>query len=223
FQQFAAAPESTVILNEDDLECQAIARQIGVRAVSFSPATNPDLKLGVPGAHNRANAAAALAAARTLGVERAVALKALATFRGTRRRLELVGEARGVRVIDDYAHHPTKVRASLQALRELAPARLIVIFQPHLYARTKDHFDDFVHAFDAADQVIVVDTYSPAGREERREKTSADLAAAMQAAYVPSFMDAAADIDPPPGSIVVAMGAGTITELPPLLLERLRG
>ncbi|MGH2520351.1 MAG: glutamate ligase domain-containing protein, partial [Chloroflexota bacterium] len=125
--------------------------------------------------------------------------------------------------IDDYAHHPTKVRASLQALRELAPARLIVIFQPHLYARTKDHFDDFVHAFDAADQVIVVDTYSPAGREERREKTSADLAAAMQAAYVPSFMDAAADIDPPPGSIVVAMGAGTITELPPLLLERLRG
>ncbi|HUZ76663.1 MAG TPA: Mur ligase domain-containing protein [Chloroflexota bacterium] len=223
FQQFAATPDSTVILNGDDVECQAIARQIGARAVPFLATSNPDLKLAIPGAHNRANAAAALATASALGVEEAVALQALATFRGTRRRLELVGEARGVRVIDDYAHHPTKVRASLQALRELTPTRLIVIFQPHLYARTKDHFDDFVRAFDAADEVIVVDTYSPAGREERREKTSADLAAAMHVTYVPSFADVAAHIDPPPGSIVVAMGAGTITELPRVLLERLRG
>ena len=223
FQQFAG--DATVILNADDAETAAIADSIGDRAIRFS-AYNlqySGLDLAVPGAHNRANAAAALAVADSLGIDRSVSIAALNAFTGTRRRLELVGEAGGVKVIDDYAHHPTKIRASLQGLRERSPARLIVIFQPHLYARTKDLFDDFVHAFGDADEVIIVDTYSPAGREEVREKTSKDLAEAMGVTYIPTLEEAARTVKLPEGSVVVAMGAGTITKLPAMLLERLRG
>jgi UDP-N-acetylmuramate--alanine ligase len=223
FQEFAAS--GTVVLNAEDAETAAIARQLGNRAVPFSPADAPPagLQLRVPGKHNLANALAALQVARLLDVDERTAIEALNGYRGTRRRLETVGIAGGIEVVDDYAHHPTEIRASLRALRERQPARLICVFQPHLYARTKDLFDEFVGAFGDADEVVVVDTYSPAGREEAREVTSEDLARAMGARYVPALEDAAAVVNAPRGSIVVAMGAGTITKLPAMLLERLHG
>lgn len=221
FQEFAGS--GTVVLNADDPETAAIAHQIGDRARLFSANEAPaHLQLRVPGQHNLANAAAALKLAEVLGVEQAVAIEALNGFEGARRRLEVMGTIHGVEVVDDYAHHPTEIRASLRALKERQPSRLICIFQPHLYARTKDLFDDFVGAFGDADEVIVVDTYSPAGREEVREVTSADLAAAIGATHLPTLEQAAGIVRAPEGSIVVAMGAGTITKLPPMLLERLR-
>ena len=178
-----------------------------------------DLHLHVPGRHNMANALAALAVADTLGVERRFSLAALHNFRGTRRRLETIGTKDGVEVVDDYAHHPTEIRASLKALKERRPAKLICVFQPHLYGRTKDLFQEFSQAFGDADELIVVDTYSPAGREEAREVTSEDLARATGARYVPTLAEAARAVDAPSGSIVVAMGAGTITQLPEMLLR----
>ncbi|HLY67706.1 MAG TPA: cyanophycin synthetase, partial [Chloroflexota bacterium] len=223
FHEFAAS--GTVVLNADDPETAAIARKIGERAVTFSMSgALPDgLRLSVPGQHNLANALAALKVAELLDIDRQTAIAALNGYRGTRRRLETIGQAAGVEVIDDYAHHPTEIRASLRALKERQPERLICVFQPHLYARTKELFDDFACAFGDADDVIVVDTYSPAGREEAREVTSEDLARATGARYVPTLEQASRDVTLPAGSIVVAMGAGTITRLPAMLLERLRG
>jgi UDP-N-acetylmuramate--alanine ligase len=222
FREFAAS--ATVVLNAGDPHAAAIARDIGDRAVTFSLSTGapPRLRLAVPGEHNIANALAALAVTRLLGVEESTAVEALNAFRGTRRRLETMGRAHGVEIIDDYAHHPTEIRASLRALKERRPSRLVCIFQPHLYARTKDLFHEFAGAFGDADELVIVDTYSPAGREEAREITSEDLASATGARYVPSLEEVAEVIDPPRGAIVVAMGAGSITRLPAMLLTRLR-
>ncbi|MHB8618388.1 MAG: UDP-N-acetylmuramate--L-alanine ligase [Chloroflexota bacterium] len=223
FWQFAG--DGTLVLNADDPETAAIAKAYAGRAILFQPSAGgpPAVRPGVPGQHNLANALAALAVTGALGVDEAPAIQALNAFTGTRRRLETIGEVGGVRVLDDYAHHPTEIRASLKAAREMHPSKLTVIYQPHLYARTKDLFGQFVVSFADADEVIVVDTYSPAGREELREKTSRDLAEAIGARYTPTLEEAAEAVQPEPGAMVIAMGAGTITRLPAMLLERLGG
>lgn len=122
------------------------------------------LSLEVPGLHNLLNARAALAAIAAAGFDVAAAAEALADFPGVRRRLELKGRHGTTRIYDDYAHHPTEVRAALSALRELEPERLIAVFQPHLYSRTKALAAEFGAALSLADEVIVLDVY-PA-REE---------------------------------------------------------
>jgi UDP-N-acetylmuramate--alanine ligase len=124
----------------------------------------PALRLAVPGRHNRANARAALAAIELAGFDVAATASALESFPGVRRRLELKGSRAGTRIYDDYAHHPTEVRAALSALRELQPEHLIAVFQPHLYSRTKALATEFGAALALADEVIVLDVY-PA-REE---------------------------------------------------------
>jgi UDP-N-acetylmuramate--alanine ligase len=123
-----------------------------------------ELALAVPGRHNRANARAALAAIGLAGFDTGRAAVALAGFPGVRRRLELKGTRSGTRIYDDYAHHPTEVRAALEALRELEPDRLVALFQPHLYSRTKALAEQFGAALALADEVAVLDVY-PA-REE---------------------------------------------------------
>ncbi len=129
-----------------------------------------ELDLGVPGEHNRRNARAALAALQLAGFNVAAAGAALAGFRGVHRRLELKGHRGPVSIYDDYAHHPTEVRAALSALREQDPSRLVAVFQPHLYSRTKALADGFGAALALADEVIVLDVY-PA-----REEPVGDLA-----------------------------------------------
>ncbi|HEY0318914.1 MAG TPA: cyanophycin synthetase, partial [Solirubrobacterales bacterium] len=123
-----------------------------------------ELELAVPGRHNVLNARAALAAIELAGLDVEGSAAALAAFPGVRRRLELKGRRGGVSIYDDYAHHPTEVRAALQALRELEPDRLVAVFQPHLYSRTKALAEQFGAALALADEVAVLDVY-PA-REE---------------------------------------------------------
>jgi UDP-N-acetylmuramate--alanine ligase len=123
-----------------------------------------DVRLAVPGEHNLRNARAALGAIELAGLDVAAAAKALASFPGVHRRLELKGTRGPVHIYDDYAHHPTEVRAALSALRELQPSRLIAVFQPHLYSRTKALAVEFGAALALADEVAVLDVY-PA-REE---------------------------------------------------------
>jgi UDP-N-acetylmuramate--alanine ligase len=123
-----------------------------------------ELQLAVPGAHNRANARAALAAIGLAGFDVDAAAAALRDFPGVRRRLELKGSRGGFHIYDDYAHHPTEVRATLSAMRELDPERLIAVFQPHLYSRTRAMAEEFGAALALADEVAVLDVY-PA-REE---------------------------------------------------------
>jgi UDP-N-acetylmuramate--alanine ligase len=124
----------------------------------------PQLQLAVPGQHNLRNARAALAAIELAGLDVAAAAEGLAGFAGVHRRLERKGSRGPVRIYDDYAHHPTEVRAVLSAMRELRPRRLIAVFQPHLYSRTKALAEEFGAALALADEVAVLDVY-PA-REE---------------------------------------------------------
>jgi UDP-N-acetylmuramate--alanine ligase len=123
-----------------------------------------ELNLAVPGEHNRRNARAALGALRLTGLDVGAAAEALAGFRGVHRRLELKGSRGPVQIYDDYAHHPTEVRAALSALRELRPSRLVAVFQPHLYSRTKALAEEFGAALTIADEAVVLDVY--AAREE---------------------------------------------------------
>jgi len=134
------------------------------RGVAHPEDLDLDVALAVPGRHNLLNARTAIAAAELAGFDRDAVAKALADFPGVHRRLELKGERSGARIYDDYAHHPTEVRAALSALREIAPARLLAIFQPHLYSRTKAFAEQFGAALALADEVAVLDVY-PA-REE---------------------------------------------------------
>ncbi|MCD5343418.1 UDP-N-acetylmuramate--L-alanine ligase [Arthrobacter sp. AK04] len=184
------------------------------------------LALQVPGRHNALNAAAAFAVALELGVDPAAAAAALAHFSGASRRFELKGEARGIRVFDDYAHHPTEVRAALAAARSVAGTHKVhVLFQPHLFSRTREFAQEFAEALNLADTALVLDIY-PAREDPIAGVTSqliADhldhggrLVAARDAV---AALTAAAE----PGDIVLTAGAGDVTAYGPQIVEALRG
>jgi UDP-N-acetylmuramate--alanine ligase len=157
FRQFLAPATGAVLPADgglDDLDGGGPA--LGFDAEVPGPV---DLSLAVPGLHNRANARAALAAIELAGLDAGAAAAALADFPGVRRRLELKGRRGDTAIYDDYAHHPTEVRAALSALRELRPDRLIAVFQPHLYSRTKALGEGFGAALALADEVVVLDVY----------------------------------------------------------------
>ncbi|ADX72722.1 UDP-N-acetylmuramate--L-alanine ligase [Pseudarthrobacter phenanthrenivorans Sphe3] len=197
----------------------------GDTAVS-TPSGRYPLALQVPGRHNALNAAAAFAVALELGVDPGAAAAALAHFSGASRRFELKGEARGVRVFDDYAHHPTEVRAALAAARSVAGGHKVhVLFQPHLFSRTREFAQEFADALNLADTALVLDIY-PAREDPIPGVTSqliADhlggggrLVAAADA--VAALAAAAAE-----GDIVLTAGAGDVTAYGPQIVEALRG
>jgi len=185
------------------------------------------MRLGVPGRHMALNALAALLAAIEVGAAPDDVLEALAGFDGVRRRFELVGTAAGVRVFDDYAHHPTKVTAALTTMRTLATetgGRSVVVFQPHLYSRTAAFAAEFAAALSLADQVFVLDVY--AAREQPLPGVSgATIANAVEVpvTYVPDFSAVAASVAAAvrPGDVVVTMGAGDVTLLGAEILAEL--
>ncbi|MEV7575257.1 UDP-N-acetylmuramate--L-alanine ligase [Pseudarthrobacter sp. NPDC089323] len=189
------------------------------------PAGRLGLSLQVPGRHNALNAAAAFAVALELGVEPAAAAAALADFSGAARRFELKGSARGVRVFDDYAHHPTEVRAALTAARSVAGEHKVhVLFQPHLFSRTREFAREFAEALNLADTALVLDIY-PA-REDPIPGVSSQLIADHLGAggrLVPASDAVAALADAAKeGDIVLTAGAGDVTAYGPLIVEALR-
>ncbi|MGH3011711.1 MAG: UDP-N-acetylmuramate--L-alanine ligase [Gaiellaceae bacterium] len=187
-------------------------------------------ELAVPGEHNRLNAACALAAIELAGFDRARAAEALAGFRGAGRRLEERGTAGGVRLLDDYAHHPTELAATIAAARDLAGGgRLVVLFQPHLYSRTLHLGRELGEALAAADAAVVTEIY--AAREEPVAGVSAKVIVdrlvqvrpGMAVGWAPGLQDAAhlaADLARP-GGIVLTAGAGNVDEAIPLVLAEL--
>jgi len=151
---------------------------------------------------------------------------ALAGYNGARRRLELKGEARGVRVLDSYAHHPTELAADLSAARDIAGAgRVIAVFQPHLYSRTRLFAAGFGASLGLADEAIVLDVY--AAREDPEPGVTGELVAQAvpsgRARYVPEAGQVVALVAElaGPGDVVLTMGAGDVTKLGPRLLEAL--
>ncbi|MGH2346850.1 MAG: UDP-N-acetylmuramate--L-alanine ligase [Chloroflexota bacterium] len=188
--------------------------------------------LPLSGLHNIGNAVQAIAAAARAGVSPKTAAEALRSFRGAGRRFQAVGEAGGVLVIDDYAHHPTEVRATLAAARARYPRRrLIAVFQPHTYSRTARLFDQFVGAFDAADELVVTAIYAARetdtlGMDARRlVEAIAARTGAPPTTYVPDLTAIPAALAPclHSGDLVLTLGAGSITEIGPRLLAELGG
>ena len=187
------------------------------------------VSLPLPGRHNVANALAALAVGLEVGVAFEAMREALASFRGVARRFETKGEAAGIVVVDDYGHHPVEVRATLEAARTLDPRRLVVVFQPHRFTRTRDLMDEFAGAFGRADLLIVADTYA-AGEAPIAGAGADSLAKAIAAGSHPGtrFIARLEDIadalseELQPGDLVLTLGAGDVTKLGPMLLDRLR-
>jgi len=162
FRSFVGPARGLVVPADEEMGWLG-ERSEEVRFDSTTPGP-PDLRLAVPGQHNLRNAHAALGAIELAGLDVAAAAAALQSFGGVHRRLQLKGSRGAAHIYDDYAHHPTEVRAALSALRELDPTRLIAVFQPHLYSRTKALGEEFGAALTLADEIVVLDVY-PA-REE---------------------------------------------------------
>jgi UDP-N-acetylmuramate--alanine ligase len=169
--------------------------------------------LQVPGRHNVLNALAALAASSEAGVDFGLAVAALTRFRGTERRFEVKGQAAGVTVVDDYAHHPTEIRVTLSAARLKYPGRALwAVFQPHTYSRTLALLDDFAAAFDDADHVLVTGIYA-ARESDTLGVSGADVVNRMvhpDAQYIIGLEDVAATLVDrvEPGDVVITLGAG---------------
>ena len=195
-----------------------------VRADELEPV---GFELTVPGEHNRLNAAAALAALELAGVEREEAARQLAEFAGAGRRLELRGESGGVRVLDDYAHHPAEIRATIEAVRN--GNRVLVLFQPHLYSRTRHLARDLGAALATADVAAVTEIYR--AREDPVEGVSGKLVVdaagearpGMPLGWTPSVEEGVRFLAKRAraGDVVVTMGAGNVDDAVPLLLAEL--
>ncbi|CAI9419772.1 UDP-N-acetylmuramate--L-alanine ligase [Nocardioides sp. T2.26MG-1] len=238
FDEFADTldPDGFLVCVGDDPGAAALAarhRAAGRRVVLVSarePAALDGVTLWSPGEHYLADALAALAAGVELGFAADDLRRGLASYAGTKRRMELKGEAGGVRVYDSYAHHPTEIAGDLQSARAIAGSgRVVVAFQPHLVSRTRIFGTAMGEALGAADEVVVLDVYL-AREDADPEVTGALVAAAVplpaeRVAFVPAFDDVAAELvsRARPGDLVLTLGAGTITQIGPRVLDLLDG
>ena len=203
--------------------------EIGSRFhVNFKSQNLGDFHLHVPGLHNVLNSTAAIAVGVGLDIKPDDIRAALENFRGVDRRFELNGTVAGVAVMDDYGHHPTEIRATLAAARQCGYKRIHVLFQPHRYTRTRDLKEEFSNAFHDADTLFLLDIY--AASEPPIEGITAEALAEQirtvgeqDARYVPSFADAANAISEiaQPGDMILTLGAGSVSQLGPMILERL--
>jgi len=232
----AAQVRKRVITYGTSQDAEFVARDLVVRGmethfqVERAGAPLGELMVRLPGRHQALNALAALAVATELGVPFEVVRAALAEFGGIHRRFEVCGEVGGIMVVSDYGHHPAEIRATLAAAREGFGRRLVVLFQPHRYSRTRDLFGDFLEAFDAADELVLTDIY-PAGEEPIEGVTGELLYLALRRRghldvnYVPDWrmLPEIAQMLVRPGDLVVVLGAGSVHEVGEMLVRGLAG
>ncbi|WP_416980285.1 UDP-N-acetylmuramate--L-alanine ligase [Streptomyces sp. T028] len=256
FETFAGkiVPGGTLVISADQAGARELTRRVeGVRVVTYGEAEDADVRVlsvvpqglkslvtvvldgeeltftvSVPGRHYALNAVAALTAGAALGVPAAELAPAIAAYTGVKRRLQLKGEAAGVQVIDSYAHHPTEMTADLEAMRAAAgDARILVVFQPHLFSRTQELGTEMGQSLALADASVVLDIY-PAREDPVPGVTSAliidaaraagaDVTAVHDKGEVPEVVAGMAK----PGDLVLTMGAGDVTDLGPRILDRL--
>lgn len=232
-----------IVLNMDDPQTKTLSKGISRPFVSYgikSPGTDwtaeditfkegysyftviykntlwGNVTLRVPGIHNVSNALASIAACHAIGIPKSAIIRGLETFSGPQRRLEDKGTVHGVRVIDDYAHHPTEIQATLKAARSLTAGKLICVFQPHTYTRTYELLDDFSRAFALCDTVIVTDIYAAREKDtgliNSRTLTERINVNTNNAVYVSTFEDVVKYLsdNAHAGDLVLTMGAGTV-------------
>jgi len=197
----------------------------------FEVAANGDvygpLELQVPGTHNVLNATAAVAIGAQLEIAPEAIAAGLKSFRGVDRRFQVKGCVRGVTVVDDYGHHPTEIRATLRAAKECGYGGVHVIFQPHRYTRTRDLMEEFAHAFDDAASVEVLDIYAAS-----EEPITGVTAPALVEKIHCDCVEYAASTDEAmaramtrarEGDAILTLGAGNVSQLAPVVVERLKG
>jgi len=182
------------------------------------------IELQVPGHHNLLNAAGVLATGLKLGLPPAELLTGLGSFRGTGRRFELKGTVHGIRVIDDYGHHPTEIHVTLEAARRYADAgRLIVIFQPHRYSRTKAFAEQFAKELDVADRAILLEVYAASEKPIEGVNSKIITSKMSKGEYMPNFVEVTDSViaDAQPGDVIMTLGAGDVSSLAPIIVEGL--
>lgn len=257
FEQFIAkVPEDGVaILCFDDPQVKALARYCRGTIISYGRTSEADyrldevrttgnqsygkvyykgeflgeMELNVPGDHNQLNAVSAVAVGRQLGLDFEDIVKALQTFRGAQRRFQVLGEVGGITVVDDYAHHPTELKATLKAAKDTSAPRVVALFQPHRYTRTRQLYKEFGRAFSNADIIAVTEIYSAGeppipnisaklivdaiGENEKRPVT-----------YLPTLEDALSFLKElvQPGDLVLTLGAGNVFTVGEKLVDFLK-
>ena len=184
-----------------------------------------NLELQVPGHHNVLNAAACLAMGLSLGLPAHQLLEGLHSFRGAGRRFELVATVHGIRIVDDYGHHPTEIKVTLDAARRYAgDGRLLVIFQPHRYSRTQAFLEDFATTLDLADDVTLLEIY--AASEKPIIGISSELISEKMknGHFIPNFVSASERVIEmaKPGDVIITLGAGDVNSLAPIIAEGLQ-
>ena len=216
---YGTSPDSDLVLDQITLlPLGSSARAIWHGKVIGS------LELSVPGHHNLLNAAAALTAGIILEQIPSEMIDGLATFKGAGRRFEMKGTVNGIRVIDDYGHHPTEIEVTLTAARRFAgDGRLLVLFQPHRYSRTKAFIDQFARTLDIADEVIVLEIYAASEKPIAGVSSEAIVEKMQHGRFIPNFMDAvdAVVASARPGDLVITLGAGDVSSLAPIIVQAL--
>ncbi|AFM27330.1 UDP-N-acetylmuramate--L-alanine ligase [Desulfomonile tiedjei] len=188
-----------------------------------------EIRLPMPGIHNLVDSLAAVTVADLFDVPFACTQEALESFPGVQRRFTVRGKADGITIIDDYGHHPTEIRAVLQAARQIAPSRIAVLFQPHRYTRTQALFQDFLTCFHDADLLYVMDIY-PASEKPIEGVTGWALSQGIHSRghktvrFLPDRQAIPAEVakDLKPGDMLITLGAGDVTRIGPEILEELR-
>lgn len=224
-------PPRVLVLCRSNKGCQELAKKLKKNKFSgkiswYDTLPKSKIKLRIPGEHIRQDATGAWVAAASLGVKDKAIKEALQSFSGCERRFEYKGEFEGVKVYDDYAHHPTAVKVNIDAARELYPKKKIwVVFQPHMYSRLQALFDDFVESLRLADRVVVTDVYTR--REQGITKPSGkDLALAIgapKATYVGGGFENVANFverNSKKGDVAVVMGAGDSYKIAEMLVQK---
>jgi UDP-N-acetylmuramate--alanine ligase len=182
------------------------------------------IELQVPGHHNLLNAAGVLATGLQLGFPPAELLTGLGNFRGTGRRFEIKGTVHGIRVIDDYGHHPTEIHVTLEAARRYADAgRLIVIFQPHRFSRTQAFAEQFAKELDVADRAILLEVYAASEKPIEGINSKIITSKMSKGEYLPNFVEVTDSViaDAQPGDVIITLGAGDVSSLAPIIVEGL--
>ncbi len=245
-------PEGYLIINIDDINAQKVINNTKANVItfgieknahytaeniSFSPEGYPNfmlnikgkalypIQLNVMGKHNIYNALASIAASHALGIPIETIIEAIENYKGVQRRLELKGIKNGIKIIDDYAHHPTEIKASLEALQNSTNGHIWCVFQPHTYTRTKLLLDSFTESFSNADKVIIPDIYA-AREKDTGLIHSTDLVNALvkngiDAKYISSFKEIENYLsdNAKSGDVIITMGAGNVYTIGESLLK----
>ena len=253
FQEFVStiSAEGFLVFCIDDKGARALGGQVtNCRTISYGTDTDADLRvdqiellpsgskaralwkgraigsieLQTPGHHNLLNAAAALAAGLSLGLPAAQLIAGLATFRGTGRRFELKGQVHGIRVVDDYGHHPTEIDVTLSTAKRYATdGRVLVIFQPHRYSRTRAFTKEFAAALDKADHAWVLEVYGSSEKQIPGVSGQSITQLMQNGSFEPNFMSVVASVvaTARPGDVILTLGAGDVSSLGPIIVEAL--